>query len=68
MPTGEVTTLDNLERAGPADRVRVNVNETRECEWWCKTWNVAEARLREAVEEVGDMSADVAKYLSERFQ
>jgi hypothetical protein len=51
---------DNLDNRGPADRSRVNVNETWEVRYWCKEFDCTENQLRAAVEEVG-VSADAVR-------
>jgi hypothetical protein len=54
---------DKLEKRGPQDRARINVNETWEVDWWCKRWNITPAELKVAVLSVGVMASDVAKHL-----
>ena len=54
---------DDLQKRGPADRSRVNVNEPWEIEWWSKKWSISPETLRAAVKRVGVMAKDVAKHL-----
>ena len=55
---------DNLQKRGPADRSRVNVNEPWEIEWWSKKWSISPETLRATVKRVGVMAKDVAKHLN----
>ena len=55
---------DNLSNRGPADRSRVNVNETWELTYWCGVLGCTPDRLRAAVRAVGVMVVDVRRYLS----
>jgi hypothetical protein len=58
---------DDLDKRGPSDRDRINVNETWEVTWWCRKFGVTEAQLRAAVKAVGVMARDVARYLGKPF-
>jgi hypothetical protein len=53
---------DDLSNRGPADRSRVNVNETWEVRYWCKAFGCTEQQLRDAVKAVGVMADDVRRY------
>jgi hypothetical protein len=53
---------DDLSNRGPADRSRVNVNESWEVRYWCKEFGCTEEQLREAVKAVGVMAADVRQH------
>jgi hypothetical protein len=55
---------DDLKNRGPADRARVNVNESWEVRYWCKEFGCTEDALRAAVKAVGVMVTDVRRYLS----
>lgn len=55
---------DDLTNRGPADRARINVNESWELAYWCKELSVTAEKLREAVRAVGVMVVDVRRYLS----
>ena len=57
---------DDLGKRGPADRLRVNVNEPHEVRYWTKEFGCTEAELRAAVRAVGVMSANVRAHLSAR--
>jgi hypothetical protein len=63
-PTRESKMADNLQKRGPADRSRVNVNEPWEIEWWSKKWSISPETLRATVKRVGVMAKDVAKHLN----
>lgn len=54
---------DDLNNRGPADRSRINVNESWEVKWWCKELGCTEPELRAAVKAVGVMVKDVKKHL-----
>ncbi|RKH14803.1 DUF3606 domain-containing protein [Corallococcus sp. CA053C] len=54
---------DDLKNRGPADRSRVNVNETWEVKYWCNQFGCTEAQLRAAVNAVGVMADDVRRRL-----
>ena len=54
---------DDLQKRGPADRSRVNLNEPWEIEWWSKKWSISPETLRAAVTKVGVTAKDVAKHL-----
>jgi len=57
---------DDKTKTGKPDRDRINVNEDYELRDWSKKFGVTRERLIEAVDEVGPMAADVAKYLKSR--
>ena len=57
---------DDLKKRGPADAMRVNVNEKWEVEHWTKKFGCTEAQLRAAVKAVGVMAADVEKHLKKK--
>ena len=50
---------DDLSNRGPADRLRIHVNEDHEVRYWTKELGVSGARLRELVMEHGVMAADI---------
>jgi hypothetical protein len=54
---------DDTTKRGPADRTRINVNESWELRYWMDTLGVTEQQLRDAVKKVGVMVADVRKEL-----
>ena len=54
---------DDLQKKGPSDRTRVNVNESWEVQYWCKKLGCNEQELRSAVDQVGVMADDVERYL-----
>lgn len=55
---------DNLSNRGPADRARINVNESWELAYWCKELGVTPEKLKEAVKAVGVMAVNVRRYLN----
>jgi hypothetical protein len=48
----------------PADAKRINVKSSNEINYWCRTLNCTETRLRNAVLAVGSLTADVQQYLN----
>lgn len=54
---------DNLQNRGPQDRARINVHETWEVNYWCKTLGVTKDQLVAAVQKVGVSAAAVRKHL-----
>lgn len=58
--------VDNLNRRGPEDPTKVNVNESWEVTYWCQQFKCTEAQLRAAVRQVGVLVTNVRKYLSQR--
>jgi len=54
---------DDPNARGPQDRSRVNVEQEYERRYWAEKWSVSEDELRQAVEKVGPMAADVAREL-----
>ena len=54
---------DNLQDRGPADRARVNVNETHEVRYWTQKFNCTVEHLRTAVAKVGVMADAVEREL-----
>ncbi|PMD83727.1 DUF3606 domain-containing protein [Siphonobacter sp. BAB-5405] len=57
---------DNLSNRGPRDRSRINLNEEWEVRYWTSELGCTAARLRQAVNAVGVMVADVRRYLATR--
>jgi hypothetical protein len=54
---------DDKSNRGPADRVRINVNEDYEVAYWTKELGVSSDRLKDLVAKHGVMAADVRKAL-----
>ena len=48
----------------PADAKRINVKSSNEINYWCRTFNCTETRLRNAVLAVGVLATDVRAYLN----
>lgn len=57
---------DDLKSRGPADRLRVNVNEHWELVYWSHKLGCTEAQLCEAVKAVGVMVDEIEAYLKRR--
>lgn len=55
---------DDKNDVGQADRLRINVNEDYELQYWSNKFGVTAQRLRDAVDKVGVMAADVERELS----
>ena len=54
---------DNLQKAGPQDRSRINVNERWEVDYWCKELGVSQQELEQAVKSVGPSVSAVRQRL-----
>ena len=54
---------DDLSKRGPADRARVNVQETWEVDYWIGKWGCTRAELKAAVQAVGASAEKVETYL-----
>ena len=56
--------VDDLRNRGPADRSRVNVNESWEVRYWCQRLGCTESRLRAAVAAAGVSASAVDAWLA----
>jgi hypothetical protein len=56
---------DDLTKRGRQDRERISLTEEWELRYWCDKFQVSEAELRDAVEQVGSMAKDVEKLLGD---
>lgn len=54
---------DDKSIRGPADAERINVNEEYKILYWTTELEVTEDKLRDTVEKVGVMAADVRRAL-----
>lgn len=54
---------DDKTKRGPADRTRINVNESYEVRYWTEALGCTEQQLRDCVKRVGVMVADVKRCL-----
>ncbi|MET3178956.1 DUF3606 domain-containing protein [Variovorax sp. NFACC27] len=54
---------DDLNKRGPQDASRINVNEAHEVRYWTQTLGVTEAQLRSAIAAAGVEVKDVRAYL-----
>ena len=57
---------DNLQKAGPQDRARINVNERWELDYWTRELGVNEEELARAVKAVGPAASAVREYLAKK--
>lgn len=55
---------DNLQKAGPQDRSRINTSERWEVDYWTKELNVSSDELERAVKAVGPSVNAVRAYLN----
>ena len=46
------------------DPTRINLGVDYELAFWCRHWGLAAEDIRDAVEQVGNRSADVARLLA----
>ncbi len=54
---------DDKSDRGPQDRLRINVNEDYELQYWTKTLGVTSDQLKAAVKAVGPTAAAVRQHL-----
>lgn len=54
---------DDPKKTGKADRDRINVNQDYELQDWSKSLGVTPEQLKQAVQAVGPMVADVRRHL-----
>jgi Protein of unknown function (DUF3606) len=54
---------DDLDKRRPQDASKVNVHESWEVRYWCKTFGCTEAELKAAVKAVGVSVSAVRKHL-----
>ena len=54
---------DDKSKRSAQDRERINMSEDYEVRYWTKKFDVDEARLRKAVDKVGDRAKAVAQEL-----
>jgi hypothetical protein len=59
--------MDDKLKTGKADRLRINVHQFYERRDWANKLGITQARLREAVKEVGPMVSAVKAYLIKRI-
>lgn len=57
---------DNLQKAGPQDRSRINVNEEWEVRYWTEALGVSKEQLEQAVKQVGPAADKVREHLKGR--
>jgi len=57
---------DDKSKIGKPDRIRININEGYEKEYWKKELDVSGQQLAGAVRVVGPMVKDVKKYLKDK--
>ena len=57
--------MDNKNKKDYRDRVRININEKYEVQYWSKHFNVTPAKLKKAVNEVGVTVKKVKAHLGE---
>lgn len=55
--------MDNLQIRQPQDRLRINIHEPWEVNWWTREFGVTKQQLENAVRQVGVMTASVRRYL-----
>ncbi|NUZ04799.1 DUF3606 domain-containing protein [Piscinibacter koreensis] len=55
---------DNKQHTGGQDRQRINVHEDYELRDWAKKFNATPEQIKEAVQAVGDLAADVEMHLN----
>jgi hypothetical protein len=56
---------DDRTKRGPQDSSRINITENYEVQYWTEKFGVSSEQLRNAVQRVGSLAADVEKALKE---
>jgi hypothetical protein len=56
---------DDLTKRGKPDRDRISLTEGWEVRYWCDRFQVTEQELRDAVDQAGNMAADVERLLGD---
>lgn len=56
--------MDDLSKTGQQDRIKINMHEAHEVQYWTKHLNVSKAELQKAVDKVGNSAAAVRKQLA----
>lgn len=54
---------DNLHIRQPQDRLKINIHEPWEVNWWTREFGVTKAQLEAAVRAVGVQTSAVRKHL-----
>ena len=54
---------DDLNKKGPQDRSRINMNEDHEVDYWTEKFNVSREELQRTVEQAGNSADAVAQVL-----
>ncbi len=57
---------DDKRKRGKPDRIRINIHEDYEKDYWKKALDVSGQQLAAAVRKVGPMVKDVKKYLKDK--
>jgi hypothetical protein len=55
---------DDLHKKRPQDASKINIHESWEVSYWCKTLNCTKIQLENAVKAVGTSVVAVKKYLN----
>ena len=59
---------DDLDRTGPEDANKININQDWEIRYWCKKLGLTKEELIAAVKAVGPMVEDVKAYIAKMKQ
>lgn len=59
--------MDDKDNIGKQDRIRINVNEVYELQYWKRELNVTAGELCKAIQAVGVMADDVRNELNKRL-
>jgi len=54
---------DNLQIKAPTDRLKINIHQQHEVNYWTEKLGVTEQQLKAAVKAVGPMVKDVKRHL-----
>ena len=58
---------DDKSKRGPEDRIRINVHEAYELQYWSTQLGVSTQELRKSVDRVGPMVKDVKRDLGKKW-
>ncbi|MDQ1143059.1 DUF3606 domain-containing protein [Pedobacter agri] len=56
--------MDDKTKTGGADRIKININESYEVDYWANKFGVSKDKLKAAVQTVGTSAAEVEEFLT----
>lgn len=58
--------MDDMDKTGGQDRLRININQEHELDYWTSRFDVTRDELRAAVEQAGVEAKEVERLLNSR--